>query len=372
MLFQVEKSLFQDSLEKVVRATGKTSSDESLNCVLIDVTDGKVTLTCTDIITTIKASFTCMDFENGQALVDAKFLLSYVKALPSQELLIRTEKENKSISIISGKSKSSILYKDIKNFPIGKAVKEDITLNVISEELKKALKEVLFAVAQDETRPILTGVLFEVSDGKLTLVGLDGYRMAVSSIPVDCEESISSVIPQKSAMELQRILESNEENVTIKISKSRIEFVFNSIVINSVPLEGTYVKYRSIIPENDKAVCTINRQCLLSLLNRASAILTEKSKLVKLAFSNDSKLTLSAASSLGKANEELKLEDFQGSELNIAFNLKYLSDILLSLEDDELEFRFSNNISPLVVKKKESSDYIGIVLPVRLVSGGEN
>lgn len=366
MLFRVEKSVLQDSLEKIVRAAGK---EENLNCVLIEVNNGQVNLTCTNIITTIRTSFVCMDFEDGEALIDSKFLLSYVKALASNQILVKTE-ENK-VSISCGRSKSSVMCKEVDKFPKEKEISDSITVtvNIISEELKRALKETIFAAAHDETRPILTGILFEIKDGMLTLVGLDGFRMAVSSIPVDSEETISCVVPQKSALELQRLLENDDENVVMKISSNKIEFIFASVDMTSVPLEGQYISYRQIINDNSKTTCTINRQKLLALLNRASAVLTEKSKLVELTFSKEGIVTLLASSSLGNVNEQIFIKDFKGPELNIAFNLKYLCDMLMSLDEEELEFKLSNSISPVVINKKEISDYTGIVLPVRLVKG---
>jgi DNA polymerase-3 subunit beta len=368
MLFRTTKGIFQDALEKVVRACTKTNLNENLDGVLLEVKDGKVTLMCTDLITTIKAAFTCMDFENGAILVNSKFLLSYVKALPNQELLIKSEEKDNSVSIVSGKSQSNIVSMDINAFPVIKPIKSKVEVNVISEEFKKALKEVIFAVAHDETRPVLTGVFFEVKNGKLTLVALDGYRMCVSSLPVDCDENVSFIVPQKSALELQRILENDEQNVNVKISKGIIEFAFNEVFISSVPLEGSYIKWEKIIPENSDTVCTIDRMDLASVLSRAAAILTGENKLVKLSFTKDGKLDLLATSSIGKIEEEIKVKDFQGAELKIAFNSKYLSDVLLSHEEDELEFDFSNNASPVVIRKKDSDNYIGIVLPVRLIN----
>ncbi|OAA90736.1 DNA polymerase III subunit beta [Clostridium ljungdahlii] len=371
MLFKVKKEIFQDSLEKVIRACGKANLNKNLDGVLIEVEYGKITLTCTDIITTIKTSFACTDFENGTVLVNAKFLLSYVKSLHNQELLIKTV--DISVVIISEKSKSKIMSMDRNIFPAPKSIKKKIELNVISEELKRALKEVIFAVAQDETRPVLTGVLFQVNNGKLTLVALDGYRMSVSSIPVDSGKNISFIVPQKSTFELQRILENDEQNVSIGISKNEVVFTFSNTVISGVPLEESYIKWQKIIPENNVTVCLVNRLELLTALNRTSAILTgESNKLVKMSFTTSGKLDLSTKCSKGRVKEEIKVKDFQGSELKIAFNLKYLSDMLLAHEDDELEFSFSNKTSPVVIRKKNNNNYAGVVLPVRLAARGEN
>lgn len=363
MLFRTEKGIFQDALEKVTRVC-KRSTDT--NGVLIEVIDGTVTLTCTDLITTIKSSFKCMDFENGSVLLEGRFLISYIKALSKNEILFQL-KDNK-VLISAGKSKSNIISLNISKFPKLKIDKKGVKSNLVSSEFKKGLREVLFASAKDETRPILTGILFEIKNSFLTLVGLDGYRLSSTKIPIDTENDVSAVVPGQAALEIKHLLENSENNIHLTISENNIIFENDSVLLESNLLEGSYIKWESIVPDTSSTVCTIKRAELLNTLNRVEPILKGEQKLVKLNLL-DTKLSIEANSEIGKINDELNLEEFQGNPIDIAFNEKYLQELLVALEDEEsIVFNFITPVSPVVVSKKNQDSYTGLILPVRLLN----
>ncbi|WP_278427850.1 DNA polymerase III subunit beta [Clostridium cochlearium] len=375
MLFSVQKSILQSSLEVVSKAVGVSSTLDALKGVLITVKDGLVTLTCSDTVTSIIDNFNVLNFENGSVLVDAKMLLEYIKRLNSNDILIESDSENNSIKLKCGKSSSVMMSMDTENFPSAFIPQEDIiSIDMIQEDFKDALKHVVFALAQDETRPILTGTYLGVKDGKLTAVGLDGYRLSVKSIAVDCEENFSCVIPGKLSMDFLKILRDNDKNLVMKYSDKhkRVLFEIENTTIISQTLIGDYIEYEKIMPKDNAIDVTLETQPFLESLKRVELMSKQdKSRygLVKLSIdAENKKIVISSSNSLGQSQDEVEILDIRGESLEIAYNVKYLLEVLNVIDEESFIFKLNSPVSPAVIEKLEDKSFQALVLPVRLDS----
>ena len=228
------------------------------------------------------------------------------------------------------------------------------------------VKGTSFAIAQDEARPILQGILFEVKNKELNLVALDGYRLAVRTALLDVDDTLEVVIPGNTMNEVSKILEDNEEIVKITFNSNHILFNVGNTKIISRLLDGKFVNYISLLPQEYKLCVSAKKQELQNGLERASLMAKEgNTNLIKLDVKEDT-LIITSNSQLGTEREEVSI-NLQGDEIQIAFNSRYLLDVLKNMDEDDIVMEMSSSVSPCVIKGKNDKSGKYLVLPVRLV-----
>ena len=235
-----------------------------------------------------------------------------------------------------------------------------------SGKIKNMIKGTSFAIAQDEVRPILQGILFEVKDKQLNLVALDGYRLAIRNELLDIDNDIEVVIPGKTLNEVSKILEDNSDLVEITFTSNHILFNLKTTKVISRLLEGKFVNYNSLLPQEHKLIVNVKKQELQNGIERASLMAKDgNSNLIKLDVQEDI-LIITSNSQLGKVREEVNI-NLRGEGIQIAFNSRYLLDVLKSMEEEEIVIELTSSVSPCVIKGKNSNNAKYLVLPVRLV-----
>ncbi len=252
------------------------------------------------------------------------------------------------------------------DYPSLPSINEDISVEVPQNLLKNMIKGTSFAIAQDETRPILQGILFEVKNRELNLVALDGYRLAVRNELLDVDNNIEVVIPGKTLNEVSKILEDNNDIVKITFTNNHILFNINNTKIISRLLDGKFVNYISLLPQEYKLLVNVKKQELQQGIERASLMAKDgNSNLIRLDVQEDI-LVITSNSQLGKVREEVNI-NLQGEGVQIAFNSRYLLDVLKNMEDDDVVIEMTSSVSPCVIKGRNSNSSKYLVLPVRLV-----
>ena len=365
MKFKCKKNILQEAIYTVQKAVTGKSTLAILEGILITAKNGNITLVGTDIDLSIETNMKANVLEQGTIAVDSKLFGELIKKLPNDEIEITT-KENNYIEIVCQKSRSVIIHMDADEFPSLPIVDENILLSFSQYILKDMIKGTSFAAAQDETRPILTGILFEIKDKKLNLVALDGLRVAIRSENIDNDNLINVVIPAKTLNEVAKIMSDGDEEVKITFTKNHILFNLGKTKIISRLLEGEFIKYASIIPNEYNTKVVVNRHEMQDCIERASLVAKEgNTNLVKIDI-NDDIMIINSNSQLGKVREELTVS-LQGQSIQIAFNSKYLIDVLKIMDEDEIVMEFSSSVSPCVVKSKEGNNCIYLVLPVRVL-----
>ena len=364
MKFICEKNVLQEAISNVQKAITGKSTMPVLQGILIIAKNREVTLIGSDIDLSIEAKITADVIEDGTVVLDSKLFGEIIRKLPNNSIEISSA-ENNSIKIVCEKSYATIVHMDGDDYPNLPDIIENMIFSVSQKVLKNMMRGTIFAVAQDETRPILTGVLFEIKDKKLNLVALDGYRVAFRSEFVDNDSTINAVIPGKTLSEVSKILEETDENVNITFTPNHILFNLGKTKVISRLLEGEFIKYSSIIPEEYNLKITVKRHELLSCIERASLMAKEgNTNLVKFNIEEDN-MIITSNSQLGKAREEINII-LQGEPLQIAFNSKYLIELLKIMEEEEIIMEFSSGVNPCVVRNKEKNNCTYMVLPVRI------
>lgn len=366
MKFTCEKTILQDAISTVQKAVTGKSTMPVLNGILIKTIGSEIVLTGSDIDLSIETKVTANILEEGSIVIDAKIFGEIIRKLPNDMIHINTI-DNNSIEILCQKSRFTLIHMNAEDFPVLPNINENMMFSVSQKILKHMIRETIFATAQDETRPVLTGVLFEISNKNLNLVALDGYRLALRSEELSSDNIISAVIPGKTLNEVSKILEDDEENVNITFTPNHILFSLGETKVISRLLGGEFIKYNSIIPTEFNLKVIAKRSELLHCIERASLMAKDSNtNLIKLSIEEDN-MIITSNSQLGMVREEMSII-LQGQSLQIAFNSKYLIDVLKIMEEEEITMEFSSSVSPCVIKNSDINNCTYLVLPVRLLN----
>jgi len=365
MIFTCEKQKLLEGISIVQKAITGKSTMQILEGIYIKTNQTTLTLIGSDMDVSIQTSVDATILDEGSIVIDAKIFGEIIRKLPNSTIKIETI-ENQLIKITCEKSVFDVVYMNTNEFPELPEVNENLKISVNQNILKNMIKGTSFAIAQDETRPILQGILFEVKNKNLNLVALDGYRLAIKSEFLDTDIDMEVVIPGKTLNEVSKILEDIDDIVDITFTNNHILFNLERTKIVSRLLEGKFINYNSLLPQEHKLLVNVNRQELQNAIERASLMAKDgNTNLIRLDLQQDN-LIITSNSQLGKVREEISIK-LQGDEIQIAFNSRYLLDVLKNVEDNEVVMKMSSGISPCVIEEKNNENAKYLVLPVRLM-----
>lgn len=365
MIFICEKQKLLDAILITQKAITGKSTMPLLEGIYLNAEKEGVTLIGSDMDISIQTKIEADVLEEGKVVIDSKIFGEIIRKLPNSEVKIEIL-QNDTVQITCEKSVFNVVYMNADDYPSLPEVDSNNSLDFPQNILKNMIKGTSFAIAQDEARPILQGILFQIKEKQLHLVALDGYRLAIRTEYVDNDSDMEVVIPGKTLNEVSKILEDSDEQVSINFTANHILFNLGNTKIISRLLEGNFVNYKSLLPQEHKILVSVNKQQLQNGIERASLMAKEgNSYLIKLDIKNDT-IVITSNSQLGKVREEVSVE-LQGDEIEIAFNSRYLLDVLKNLEDDTIYMEMTSSVSPCVIRSEKSNNYKYLVLPVRII-----
>ena len=369
MKFTMERSELIAAVNTVLKAMPSRAPSPLLECILMEANlqKNELRLLCTDTSLQIE-TFTPASVElAGVIAVPGKLFGEIIRRLPEGPIEIELkegQEKGNALTIRQGKSKTNLQGMSPEEFPEMPVAISLSEFTIEQCKLSSMIRQTLFATAQEDSRPILTGGYLCSEGGMLRMVGLDGYRLAVRNEGCAFQDGISAVVPGASLSAIERVL-GDEGMVKVDISHTTALFDMGHTRINTVLLSGEYMKYQKIIPTERLTCVTVNRSELLSAIDRASLMAREgKNNLIRFSIGFDT-LTITSNSEMGDVVEELPIA-LSGGELEIAFNAKYLTDVLKVLDSEEVVMEFTTNVSPCVVRPVEGSAWLYLVLPVRI------
>lgn len=365
MIFTCEKQKILEGISIVQKAITGKSTMPILEGIYINAKGSTLTLIASDMDVSIQTLVDATVIEEGSIVIDAKIFGEIIRKLPNSSIKIEII-ENQLLKITCEKSVFDVVYMNSNEFPELPQINEQLKISVNQNILKNMIKGTSFAIAQEETRPILQGILFEVQNKTLNLVALDGYRLAIKSEFLDNDMDIEVVIPGKTLIEVSKILEDIDEIVDITFTNNHILFNLEKTKIISRLLEGKFINYNSLLPQEHKLFVNVNRQELQNAIERASLMAKDgNTNLIRLDIQQDN-LIITSNSQLGKVREEISIK-LQGEGIQIAFNSKYLLDVLKNMEQNEVVMKMTSGISPCVIEEENNENAKYLVLPVRLM-----
>ena len=371
MQFTVNVQELLEGLNTVTRALAARPPKQILEGVLIEADEDGINLTCSDGSLTIETGI-CADVrEEGRAVLPGKLFTELCRKLPGGEVTIKVS-DTYTASIRCMSFKSNLAGMNPVEYPEMASVDAGIQVEIAQKQLREMISRVVFAIATDESRQILTGCLLEVTAKEARLVALDGFRLAIQKVMQDFElpagmETLKAVIPGRVLNELSKILADEEEPCSMLIDKTRMQAKFGNTKLSTVLLAGEYIDYRRILPLSFKSVVKADRVGVQSAIDRASLMAREgKNNLIRMSM-NGQTLSITSNAELGDVLEELDAS-LTGDPIEIAFNAKYITDVIRNITDDELCMHFNSNVSPCVVSPIDGDQYLYLILPVRVFS----
>jgi DNA polymerase-3 subunit beta len=357
-------------LNIVSKAVSPTSTLGITKGILIK-TDGdmQVSLSTTDIQISITTKMDAIVNESGGTVVSAKLFTDLVRKLPAGDILIATDEKN-LVSIKTEFSEYELQGKDEDEFPRIDADADGKRIRIENEEIRDMVDGTAFAASTDESRGIITGVLFEMKEGILSLVALDGYRVAIRKEA--CEafkgEDIKAVIPAKLLREVSKILADtagSEEETLLEVSERRVKVFTENTKVSVNLLDGDYIRYRDAMPKESRTSAVVGRSELLGAVERAAMLKSEgKNAFVRFSI-GEKAVTVSSRADEGRGRETVAAEK-TGDDLEIGFDAKFLTDALKAISDDMIEMQFNTSVSPCLMKPVDGDRFEYLILPVRL------
>jgi DNA polymerase-3 subunit beta len=371
----VKLSVMQENLARGLSVVSRAVSNRSLPVltnVLLKTEDGGLKLTATNLEIGITYWVPGKIETDGATSVPARLLTDLVNSLPGGEPIILELGDGETLHIQAGRYESNIKGIPAEDFPTVQTAGERPITRVAQKILRQALDETAFAAASDEARPILTGVLAKFEGDQLTLAAADNYRIAVKTITVlDPVEETSVVIPARALTELSRILADVDDPVSIVLAHSRNQLLFHVEGIDLVTrlIDGQYPNYQSVLPATHATRAVLDREELLRAVRPAALIAHESANIVKLGvgLEGDPAITVSANAEVGDHIGRVEAA-VEGDGTTIAFNARFLADVLTNVDAEQFALELNGPLSPGVFRPIGDDRYVHVVMPLRTTS----
>jgi DNA polymerase-3 subunit beta len=374
MKFQINQDHFSNGLQQVLNVVATRSTMPILSNVLIDASEGHVSLTTTNLDIGIRCRIKAEVTEPGTTTLPVRKLATIVRELPQSDVFVELG-ENNQAKITSGGSLFKIMGIGPEEFPPLPNFENRKVFELQQSELVSMLKSVSYAQSTDENRYILNGVYFNFADEKVTLVATDGRRLGLTALETEISEENagSLILPAKTVAELERLMGKGDK-VKIAFNDRQAAFeiaideagdsgLTDHLYLVSKVVEGNYPNYRQVIPKETEHRVKIERELMLECVHRAALVTSDKSNSVKLKMSKNLLEISGASSEYGESHESMAIA-YDGPEVQVAFNPQFLMEPLKALSKDEVFFEFKDELSPGLFKTLDN--FICVIMPLRL------
>ena len=363
---------FSNGIKVVEKITAQKAVQPILSNILIEtVSSDRIIFCATDLNLAIKYKTQANVIKEGSVTLSARKISEIVSKVSSTEISLKTEDEN-NIKIKSGKTEFDLLGISSSEFPkiIEETKEEDFSIVTINKsEFSKSIKQVIFAVSQQETQAVLTGVCFNIENNILELAATDGNRLTrvKKEISTTSKELLNFIVPAKTLQEVQRISTLVEdENITLKISKNKILFEFENLAFQSRLIEGIYPKYQQLIPSNNDKIIIADRFELINSIERASVMVNDRTNVVKFNLKEGQLEVMAETPEAGKSKDCIDVK-YDFDDMQIAFNYKYVLDGLKNIDSKNIKIEISDVLAASIFKPEdEKEEYICLIMPVKV------
>jgi len=363
MKFKITRSKFLEGLKTVQNIVPSKGALQIIQNIMVEAKEGKLYMTTTDLDMSIKSVVDCETANDGATTLPAKLLSNTIAKAPDGVVEVEVDAADRAI-IKAGSSTSKISGMSVEDFPSLPSDSDSFEYVLPQVTLREMLRKTAYAASQDDTRKTLKGVLMSFRAGKLTMVATDGRRLALVEheveIPEEAEKDI--ILPSKVVSELQRSL-GTEGDVRITIEKTQIAFKIGSTKVYSKLLDEVYPNYRQVIPASCAEHVTVDRQLLLSALDRASVMTMEESSSTRLTFDANQLVVSSSAAEVGEVRDIVPIK-YDGTKIDIVFNPSFVMDPLKAIDEDEVTIELNNGSSPALIKC--SVPFLYVMMPLRV------
>ena len=361
------KSNLNKAVGIVMKAVPTRTTMNILECILIDATTNEIKFTGNDMELGIETIVEGEIIEKGKIAIDAKIFSEIVRKLPDNDITLTTDSNNNAL-ITCEKSKFNIAGKSGDDFSYLPAIIKDKMITLSQFQLKEVINQTIFSIAINDNNKMMTGELFEVNEGTLKVVGLDGHRIAIRNIKLEGRsDDVRVVIPGKTLQEISKILNADAESfVNIYFTNNHVLFEFDQTHVVSRLIEGDYFKISQMLSNDYETKVSINKKEFLDSIDRANLLIREGDKKPIIINILNGLLQVNVNSAIGALNEDIDI-DKEGKDIMIGFNPKFLMDALRVIDDENVTMYLVNHKSPCFIRDKEEN-YIYLILPVNFTA----
>ncbi|AXT32717.1 DNA polymerase III subunit beta [Pseudoalteromonas tunicata] len=367
MQITIPRDQFLKPLIQVSGAIERKHTLPILSNVLLEIADGKLMMTGTDLEIELVACVTLSHFvEDSKLTLPAKKLLDICKSLPDGSEITLSAQDSQ-VLLTSGKSRFSLASLPALDFPNLEQWDGEVDFQITRNELRKLLESTHFSMANQDVRYYLNGMSFEVDNSEIKTVATDGHRLALSQKKLDYSLNTQRqlIIPRKGVQEIMRLMVSDDNLVTIQFGANHFRIIDQEFTFTSKLVDGRFPDYRRVLPRGGDKVVTANREWLRSAFSRVSILSNEKFRGVRLNFSAG-ELKITANNPEQEQAEEIVEVVYSGPDLEIGFNVSYVLDVLNTLKTEDVSFTLSDSNSSALVEGTGDDEAMYVVMPMRL------
>ncbi|MBP2651231.1 MAG: polymerase beta subunit [Firmicutes bacterium] len=361
------RSQLQHAVQTVQKAVASKTPLPILTGIYLEAKNDKLELQATDYEIGISCTIDANIEQPGAIVLSGRYFQEMVRKLPGESIEISTSTEERTIKITAGNSQFNLLSLPAEEFPVLRQINSENPIIVKDYCLRELIKKTVFACANDEARPIFTGGLLEIKDQEIRLVATNTHRLALKKDSLESgSDQMKLIIPAKILSELARLLVGEDaQDVTLSWQKNQVGIAFDNVYIISRLIEGQFPDYNKVIPPSYTTTIEINTDEFLAAVERVSLLAKDgEYNVAKFNFTNDEVIITSNNPDVGKAYETVNAT-LSGNGLEIAFNAKYIIDILKNIDSENIIFSLNTELSPACITPDNDSNYTYIITPVR-------
>ncbi len=367
MKFIVDRGTFLDAVSKLQRVVSNKTSMPVLEGILISAENSLLTLATYNLEMGMKKEMYAKCEEAGDIVINARLLSEILRKMGGVQVEIESD-DRLMCHIKSGEATFDIMGMAATDFPEMPSVADGTNINLDGKIFCDLVKGTGFAVSQVEgTRPILTGINISVKDNVLQFVAIDGYRLAIRRQKINNIEDIEFTVSGKAINEVVKLVDENTESIDIIIGKRLISFNIGGYIFISRLLEGEFVNYEKIIPEESKQIVKVNCHDIIESVDRVSLLINDIFSTPIRCTLTEENLILNCVTTLGRAKENVKI-NLEGDEVEIGLNSRYLSEALKACDDGNILFKLNGENSGIIIVSadEKNKDFLYLIMPMRL------
>lgn len=368
MKFSIQREDILKPLQTIIGVVERRQTLPVLSNILMVVDDTGLSMTTTDLEVEMISKTALNNAEAGETTVPARKFVDICRALPEgAEVTVSLDSEKERVTVKSGKSRFTLATLPVSDFPGVEEMSPQYRIELPQGQLKRLIDKTNFAMAQQDVRYYLNGLLLEISNGMVRAVATDGHRLAMCSYDCDAapSDTLQLIVPRKGIMELQKLLEDGNEPVEVQVGNNHIKLSLNDLIFTSKLIDGRFPDYERVIPKNSDKIIEANRDTVRQAMVRTSILSNEKYRGIRLRLKKGSLQSQANNPEMEEAEEEVEVS-YDGPEMEIGFNVSYLLDALGAVSEDTVVMELGDANSSCVIHPQEDQSSIYVIMPMRL------
>ncbi|MEM7565101.1 MAG: DNA polymerase III subunit beta [Pseudomonadota bacterium] len=366
MKFSISKLELFPSLQQVVGVVERKQTHEVMYNLLFEASDDSLQMTGTDNEVELQTRIPLIVTEPGKTTIPARKLFDICRSLDDNARL-DFEIDTDKAKIRCGKSRFTLATLPVDEFPLIGDLADTVEVSLPQKELETAIKRTSFAMAQQDVRYYLNGLLLQLNENELCCVSTDGHRLALHKTEADIEttESVKAIIPRKAITELSRLMDGSDTRIDLSLNEKHLRIRLGALQMTTKLVEGKFPDYEKVIPLDSSNIAGVDRELFRQSLTRSAILANETYKGVRLMLENQSLGIQTNNPKHEEAEDELEI-DYSGDPIEIAFNVVYLLDVLNAVDSESVELNIKDNTSSMVIHPGDAKKSTYVVMPMRL------